>query len=110
MPSALPGTRLLVGTILRSVRLLFTPLWFASVGKGELLDRDFKAHFRLAVFSHILVRGEIALHEKHCSIGNDLLNRFSLLVPGLTTETDGDVFHAALRADSKWELSKRCAS
>jgi hypothetical protein len=81
-------------------------LWFAPTGKGEPFDIDFKAQSLFAVFRRVLVRGEMALDEQHCTFGNRPLNGFSLVAPDLTGEPDGDVLHAALRVDGKREFSK----
>src|SRR6266566_94263 len=77
--------------------------------KGEFFDIDFKAQSLFAVFSCVLVRGEITLHEHHGTFGNRPLNGFSLIAPGIAEEPNGDVFHAALLIDRKRELSKRRA-
>ena len=83
--------------------------WFAPLGKGEPFDIDFKAHSLFAVFSRVLVRGEMALHEQHCTFRNGPLNGFSLVTPGITVQPDGDVLHAALRVDSEREHRMRHA-
>ena len=45
--------------------LLVIPFWFASISKRELFDIDLKAQSLFAVFSRVLVGGEITLHEQH---------------------------------------------
>jgi hypothetical protein len=80
-------------------------LWFAPIGKGERFDIDFKAHFLFAVFSRGLVWSEMALDEQHCAFGDGPLNGFRLIAPGITVQPDGDILHAALRADGKREIN-----
>ena len=88
---------------------LSIPFWVAPIGKGEPFDVDFKAHFLLAIFSRVRMRGEIALHEQQCTFGNRPLNSFCLVAPGITVQPDGDVLYAALRVDSEREHSMRHA-
>ena len=45
--------------------LLVIPIWFATISKRELFDIDLKAQSLFAVFSRVLVGGEITLHEQH---------------------------------------------